>query len=184
LRCTTPDEVVAGPDGLGDSTEHVVDVHTEQSGSSDSDSEDMEGVEEEGHDLVGDREQFADRESEELDNAFALELALATVVTETVESRDASTSGEEEVLEDAPKEDTHGERKRRSKRRGQRGSGSLRKLAPSTRAPATPVEPAAPVPKDSQLRKWFNDPYTRGVLYHGRYVGPQRGATSSSWRMK
>jgi hypothetical protein len=47
-RCTTPGEVAAGQDGLGDSTEHVADVHTEESGSSDSDSEDMDGVEE-GH---------------------------------------------------------------------------------------------------------------------------------------
>jgi hypothetical protein len=134
-RCTNPGEVTAGGGGLGDSMENVADVHTEESGSSESDSEDqedqMEGVEEESHDLDGDREQFADREAEEVDvDAFARELALTTVDMEAVEPRVATPSGqEEEEAEDAPEDDNHDERQRRTRRRGRRTSGSQRERA-------------------------------------------------------
>ncbi len=121
-RCTTPGEVAAGGEGLGDSMEHVADLQTDESGSSESDSEDnMDGVEEEGHDLDGDREHFADREAEELDvDAFAKELASPSVDTEAVGSRVAALSEQEEVAEDAPEDDNRGERQRRRRRRDRR----------------------------------------------------------------
>jgi hypothetical protein len=110
-RCTTPGEVAAGGDGLGGFMEHVADIPTDESGSSDSGSEDdMDGVEVEGHDLDGDREHLADREAEELDiDAFAKELASPSADTGAVGSR-AATVSEEEVAEDAPEDDNRGER--------------------------------------------------------------------------
>jgi hypothetical protein len=158
-QCTTPGEVAAGGDGLGDSTEHVADIPTDESGSSDSGSEDdMDGVEE-GHDLGGDREHLADREVEELDiDAFAKELASPSADTGAVGSRVPALSEQEEVAEDAPEDDNRGERQRRRRRQSRRTSGTQWDHERSPRAPTASVEPAAAVPSDSQLRRWFNDP--------------------------
>jgi len=161
-RCTTPGEVIAGGDGIGGAPEHEADLPTDGSESSDSGSEDsMEGVEEEGHELSGVRELLANPEVEELDvDAFAKELASPPPVTGTVGSRAAAASEEEEeeVADDAPKDDNRGERRRRRRRRSRRTSDTKKDRAPSPRAPAGSEEPAAAVPSDSQLRRWFNDP--------------------------